>query len=299
MDEQVRAFLASLETRLAYSPSTRLAYENDIHRFVEFLEGSLQRPAKLEDFNADQVASFLDHERQDGRRPSTLLRRRASLRRFASFLRQQYPGQPIAFDPHSPVVNKAISGMALAQKPHALSQSQIDALWSMLESSNRPRARRDQAILALLLESGLTVGTLIGLNLPDVNIVDCSLRLRTENSHEVWAPLGSAAAPLDRYLKDGRPELNYLPEEPALFISQTGGRMSRQGVWQVLRQWGRRARLPVTLSPRLIRHTAALRMWQSGRPLIEIQSLLGHSNMLSTQALLRRLSASMQEEMHA
>lgn len=295
MEEQVKAFLANLETRLAYSPSTRLAYENDIHRFVEFLNQSLQHPAKLEDFNAEQVAAFLDHERLTGRRPSTLLRRRASLRRFASFLRQQYPGQSIAFDPHSAVINKAISGMALAQKPHALNQVQIDALWLMLESSTRPRARRDQAILALLLESGLTVGTLISLNLSDVNMADCTLRLRTENSHEVWAPLATATAPLERYLKEGRPELNYLPEEPALFISQTGGRMSRQGVWQVLRQWGRRARLPVTLSPRLIRHTAALRMWQSGRPIIEIQSLLGHSNMLSTQALLRRLATSMQE----
>ena len=90
-------------------------------------------------------------------------------------------------------------------------------------------------------------------------------------------------------MKEGRPELNYQINEPALFISQTGGRMSRQGVWQALRQWGQKASLPIPLSPRLLRHTAVIRMVHSGRTPAEIQVLLGHSNPLSTQALLRRL----------
>ena len=67
------------------------------------------------------------------------------------------------------------------------------------------------------------------------------------------------------------------------------GRMSRQGIWQILRHWGRMVVTPITLSPRLVRHTAALRVLRSGRSLVEVQALLGHSNPLSTQALLRRL----------
>lgn len=72
--------------------------------------------------------------------------------------------------------------------------------------------------------------------------------------------------------------------------------MTRQGVWQVLRQWGRRANLPVTLSPRLARHTAAFHLARSQRPVKEIQALLGHTNPLSTQALLRRLAPSVNQE---
>ena len=296
MEGQVRAFLANLESQLAYSPSTRLAYDNDLRCFVDYLERALERPPLLEDFNSDHIAGFLLSERQAGRRPSTLLRRRASLRRFASFLSQEYPGGSIAFEANSPLIDEAISGASPAQQPHYLSQDQIESLWTVLEASQRPRARRDQAILALLLESGLTVGTLIALDLSDLDLPAERLRLSLESNQDFWLSLSKAAVSLQRYLKEGRPELNYHPGEPALFISQTGGRMSRQGVWQVLRQWGNRARLPVTLSPRLARHTAAIKLSKAGRSLAEIQTLLGHSNPLSTQALLRRLSVASQAE---
>ena len=116
--------------------------------------------------------------------------------------------------------------------------------------------------------------------------------MRLENVEDEWLPLGKATPYLDRYFQDGRPDLNHEPNEPALFISQMDGRMSRQGIWQILRYWGRLLTPPVILSPRLVRHTAALRMSRNGRSLSEIQALLGHSNPLSTQALLRRLEAS-------
>ncbi len=65
--------------------------------------------------------------------------------------------------------------------------------------------------------------------------------------------------------------------------------MSRQSVWQMLQRWGKLANIPITLSPRLVRHTAVLHLIRNGRPLSEIQILLGHSNFLSTQALIKRL----------
>lgn len=296
MEGQVRAFLASLEHESAYSPSTRLAYDNDLRCLLDYLQKTLQRPPLLADFNGAQIAEFLKAERQAGRRPSTLLRRRASLRRFASFLRPNNPDWAAAFDPDSHLIDEAIAETAPLQRPHSLSAAQVAALWSVLEASTSPRARRDQAILALLLESGLTVGTLIALDLPDLDLPGGRLQLQRETGPPAWLALGEAAGPLQRYLQEGRPELNYQPGEPALFISQTGGRMSRQGIWQVLRQWGSRARLPVTLSPRLARHTAAFRLARSGRSLAEIQTLLGHSNRLSTQALLRRLAIASEDK---
>lgn len=291
MEGQVRAFLASLEFPSAYSPSTRLAYENDLRCFLEYLHRALGRDPLLNDFNEHRAAEFLHAERQAGRRPSTLLRRRASLRRFASFLRQLAPGWEPAFDVKSPLIEEAISETSPAPIPQSLSSEQVGALWTVLEASPRPRARRDQAILAILLETGLTVGALIALDISDLDLATGRLRLRPEGGPGIWLSLGKSAEALQHYIQEGRPELNYHPGEPALFISQTGGRMTRQGVWQVLRQWGHKARLPVTLSPRLARHTAASNLAHTGRPMAEIQTMLGHSNPLSTQALLRRLAA--------
>lgn len=296
MEGQVRAFLASLDSQPVYSSSTRLAYHTDLRCFVDYLQRTLARPPLLSDFTGRQITEFLEAEHRAGRRPSTLLRRRASLRRFAHFLREQSPEWAEAFDTEASLVDSAVSGLSPHQKPHYLTNAQIKALWAILESSQRPRARRDQAILALLLECGLTVGTLIALDLADLDLRTGRLHLEMKNKPGFWLPLESAAQPLQNYLREGRPELNYRPDEPALFISQTGGRMCRQGVWQVLHQWGSRARLPHTLSPRLARHTAALRLAQTGRPLEEIQTLLGHRNPLSTQALIRRLETAAQEE---
>jgi integrase/recombinase XerD len=148
----------------------------------------------------------------------------------------------------------------------------------------------------LLLETGISVGTLVALNLDDLVFEGSQLRLRLGGEKEILLSQGKASELIQRYLKEGRPELNHAPEEEALFISQTGERMSRQGVWQVLRRWGRVIDLPVTLSPRLARHTAVIQLVESGRSLAEIQAMLGHSNPLSTQALLRRLGVSGEHE---
>jgi integrase/recombinase XerD len=143
----------------------------------------------------------------------------------------------------------------------------------------------------LLLETGLSVGALVRLDLDDVDLHLGCVVLPGENGKTNCLSLGTAALALDFYLREGRPELNHHPDEKALFISQMSGRLSRQGLWQILRHWGRKAEPPIDLSPRLVRNTAALRMSQAHRPVDEIQALLGHDNSLSTQALIRRLEA--------
>jgi integrase/recombinase XerD len=296
MERQVRDFLDDLEAKPTYSDSTRLAYHNDLRCYLDYLEETLNRKPRLADFNARSVAHFLDTERESGKRPSTLLRRRASLRNFANYMRRHFEDWDERFENDSHLIDEAVSVPVTATRPHFLTEHQIQALWRVLEASKRPRSRRDQAILALLLECGLTVGSLVSLNLSDINLETGQLHLPSNSKRPVWVSLRDALEPMQRYLKEGRPELNYRAQEPALFISQTGGRMTRQGVWQVLRQWGHRANLPVTLSPRLARHTAAYRLVSSKRPVKEIQALLGHTNPLSTQALLRRMAPKVNEE---
>lgn len=296
MERQVRDFLDDLEAQLTYSDSTRLAYLNDLRCYLDYLELTLQRKPRLADFNARSIAGFLDTERESGKRPSTLLRRRASLRNFANYIRRHFEDWDERFENEAHLIDEAVSVPVVSTRPHYLKDHQIQALWRVLEASQRPRARRDQAILALLLECGLSVGSLVSLNLSDIDLKMGRLRLPSRSNQSVWVPLRDALEPIQRYLKDGRPELNYRTGEPALFISQTGGRMTRQGVWQVLRQWGRKAKLSVTLSPRLARHTAAFHLARSKRPVKEIQALLGHTNPLSTQALLRRLAPELNKE---
>jgi integrase/recombinase XerD len=143
----------------------------------------------------------------------------------------------------------------------------------------------------LLLETGFSVGQLTALELDDLDLPAGRVNLTFADNQQQWFPLGEAQMYLEHYLHKGRPELIRDSRETALFVSQKDGRLSRQGIWQILNHWGRLADPPILLSPRLIRHMAVQRMLRRGYPLKEIQRLLGHNNPLSTSALLRRLSA--------
>jgi integrase/recombinase XerD len=213
----------------------------------------------------------------------------ATLRQFVRHLIQQgvLSEDVLAKDPH--LINRVIAQVPQNNSPKLLSESQISRLERTFESSKSHRARRDQAILTLLLETGLSVGDLVNLDLSDLDLRAGRLHIIRTQSNDKWLPLGKATKIVDLYLREGRPELNPQQNEPALFVSQLGGRMSRQGIWQILNHWGKLMDPPIKLSPRKVRHTAALRMAHAGRSLDEIQTLLGHSNPLSTQALLRRL----------
>lgn len=291
MEPYINAFLTRLEADPNYSESTKMAYGSDLRVFFDYLENYLHRSPKLRDLNTKQVAQFLEAERDNGRRHSTLVRRLATLRRFIAYLQEEGSLEKNMLDSKNELIDEAIANVAPTRSPNTLSATQLKRLWTRIEASQRLRARRDQAILTLLLETGLSVGMLVSLDLTDLDLISGRLHLQTDDSNDIWLPMGNATESLKRYLEDGRRDLNPQPDESAIFISQMGGRISRQGIWQILRYWGNQTEPPIDLSPRVVRHTAALRMARRGRPLDEIQALLGHSNPLSTQALLRRLEA--------
>ena len=140
-----------------------------------------------------------------------------------------------------------------------------------------------------MLEFGISISTLVSLNLSDINLQRQRLRFRLSDQKEMRVSIPKSAGLIQEYLEASRPELTQKPLEKALFVSQMGKRISRQGLWQRLRSWGRRAELSQELSPRVIRHTAARQMILEGRRLGEIQRLLGHRNQLSTRFLVRRI----------
>ena len=291
MERQVNAFLASMESRCEYSASTRLAYASDLRVFLNYLQTTLQRPPVLGDLTAEQIAQFLLAEAQSGRHQSTLVRRRATLRSFNRYLDQHGELLPGAPGIDAPQIERAIATAPGSPVVQCLTEAQVASVLAAIETSPRPRARRDQAILLLLLETGLSVATLVRLDLGDVDLRQRCVFVPSEDGTAKPLPLGTAVPALNCYLLEGRPELNHQSDEKALFISQMNSRLSRQGLWQILRQWGRKVDPPLDLSPRLVRNTAALRMSHARRPVEEIQTMLGHDNLLSTQALIRRLEA--------
>jgi integrase/recombinase XerD len=298
LEQHIRDFLQSLNANPVYSQSTYLAYQTDLSYFLSFLHQHLGHAPQINDFDAQQVAQFLDFERQEGRSRNTLMRRRATLRSLANYLNKNC--QSIAnFDQASPAligVDQDIREVHTNFKQQILSSREIDALHHLMEASSHPRARRDQAIFALILECGISVGRLVELDTTDFVQTDGKWRVCINKGLGRWIELSSSTSYLKRYLAEGRPDLNPTSELSAYFISQMGKRISRQGIWQILDHWGQLLQPPIKLSPRLIRKTAVHELHQSGCQAKEIKNLLGHTNFLSTKALLRRLNSPIENE---
>lgn len=297
MRQEIDAFLTSLEIEPAHSESTQLAYANDLRVFLRFLEGSLAHPPSLSDLNALNISAFLDSERRLGRRRNTIIRRLATLKYFRDFLVQENLVPESSFSVKDDKIQQVISDVPINKSLKCLSQDQIQSLLTMMDSSERPRALRDRGILMLLLETGLSVRNLTELDMTDLDLRASRFHVNLEKKGDLWLALGGAYQAIKDYVHIGRPYLLHHIGEPALFISQMGSRLSRQGIWQILTHWGRMANPPITISPRILRHTAVLRMKRSGLSNAEIQIRLGHRNPISTQALIRRLKAACPDQL--
>jgi integrase/recombinase XerD len=290
MQAEIQAFLSSLESQPCYSMSTRLSYANDLARFLAYLQGTQNRPPEISDIQPKSIASFLSSEKLEGKKPNTLLRRKAAIRLFKIYLSNTGDLSSKYMDDGElaeVIVNRNTSTTNLQYLP----LDQVHLLMKTIEGGQRPVARRDSAILALLLHTGLSVSKLISLDMADVNLSTGKICMENGQGEAHWYSLDASARYIDRYLKEGRPDLNPYPGETALFISQIGSRLTRQGVWQILKHWGTLSQASSPITPRAIRHTAALQLSRKGLPLAHIQALLGHSNLQSTLALLRRLEA--------
>lgn len=296
METEVNAFLRKLETDPAYSESTQLAYANDLRVFLVFLKSRDSRLPGLNDLNNEQVEKFLESERQQGRSRNTLVRRLATLKYFQEYLVQEGKLEEAIFSASDSEIIGVIDKIPERLSSNCLNQEQIQSLLLIMDSSPRPRALRDQAIFMFLLETGLSVGQLTDLDMTDLDLHANRFHVFLEWVGDVWLGLGEAYDAIEEYVREGRLNLLHKPGEAALFISQMNGRLSRQGIWQILKFWGKQVNPPLELSPRLVRHTAVLRMRKAGLSIEDIQMRLGHRNLLSTQALIRQLEANCAEE---
>jgi integrase/recombinase XerD len=288
MDEQLKTFVRTLDRKQGYAENTRQAYANDLYQFIKFLQVNLGRKPKVTDFTPEAIKKFLEGERKAGMKPSTLHRRRVVLKQFAQYLADN---NILDIDIVMSVsqIQENLWKEISKQKVVCLDENEVDRLLKVIHLENNPRAFRDLAMFTLLFESGLSIGALVSLNLSDINLRESEIRILEDSERDSWIYLPESMEKIKQYLEKGRPELTQSLSEEALFISQMGERITRQGVWQVLRTWGRQAKLRKALSPRILRHTAVRQMLLDKKSLGEIQQMLGHRNQFSTRALVRRI----------
>ncbi|MGQ9575363.1 MAG: site-specific tyrosine recombinase XerD [Thermoguttaceae bacterium] len=262
---------AAGECRLA--DNTVAAYGRDLRRFFTWLGSRAVAELSIRDL-ADYTAWL--HAQQLG--PATLARHLVSLRVFFRYL--QLEG--VLRDNRAELLG---SQKLWERVPKVLSPQQVDRL---LESPGPrdPFWRRDRALLELLYATGCRASEVSCLELQDVHLAEGFCRCRGKGNKQRLVPLGERAAQaVEAYLRHERPQLAArVPAEPRwLLLSSRGRRLRRERIWELLKQYGRRVGAPSALSPHMIRHSFATHLLAGGADLRQVQEMLGHASIATTQ----------------
>ena len=256
------------------SGNTVSSYMRDIRQFSDWL----QRSQELDVLGAKQVniSEYLTYMQNQGKSGATASRTLASLKNFYAYAVSS------GFLEESPVSSEIHVERGEKKLPQILTGKEVELLLAQ-PSCVDPKGYRDKAMLEVMYATGIRVTELIDLNCEDVNlelgIVKCS---GAKKSRAI--PLYPAALrALSVYLRDVRPVMIADPRETALFVNISGGRMSRQGFWKILKFYQTKAGIEKEITPHTLRHSFAVHLLENGADLGSLQELMGHSDISSTQ----------------
>lgn len=279
MQTKVDEFLTSLEVEKGYSENTRVAYKNDLGQFLAYVQKNAVPP--VQDWGKvtkDHLIAYILSLKADREYASTTVARKvAAIKSFFHFLVAEgfVKDDPTA-TLDSPRVKKYL--------PRAISQEDVERLLDAPGKGDEPRALRDRAILELLYATGMRVSELVALNEGDVDLASASVRCFGKGGKERVIPVYERAIrAIEGYVDKGRVRLLRQSDEKALFLNQRGERLTRQGLWLIVKGYVRQAGIKVAVTPHTLRHSFATHMLRGGADLRNVQELLGHANIATTQ----------------
>jgi integrase/recombinase XerD len=275
MREKLNAYLTHLITKKGYSENTSAAYRNDLSQFMSFLS---RRASDWNEVDRNLIIDYILYLKEREYASSTVARKVAAIKSFFHHLVAvgEIPDDPTA-TLDSPKVKKRL--------PRTISVTEVKRLLAEPAKSSTPKALRDRALLELLYATGMGVTEAVSLNIEDLNLPSATVRVRhsKENKERVLPLDDRAQKALEFYLQKGRLPLVRDPEEPALFLNHRGQRLTRQGLWLIIKAYVNKAGIDIAVTPHTLRHSFAIHKLKEGASLHEIQKLLGHSNISTTQ----------------
>ncbi len=280
MDATVRGFLKFLEMEKGYSENTIAAYRNDLTQFSNYIRANVSD--NWADVTRAHIDDYIAHLKNGTRKPyssSTIARKVAAIKSFFHYL---IADGVVQHDPtatlDSPKVKKRL--------PKAISIEDINKLLDVTTANDAPKSHRDHAMLELLYASGMRVTELVSLNVDDVDFEEGTVRVKGKKRgvKERFIPLtGEALEALRVYIKQGRRQLLHNQKETALFLNHRGKRLTRQGSWLIIKRYVEEVGIEGNVTPHTLRHSFAAHKLSTGKSLQDIQKLLGHANISTTQ----------------
>ena len=227
----------------------------------------------------DDVQKYMEELNGEGRKAASVSRRLATLRSFYGFLLKKKLIKAIP-------TNKINMPKIEKKAPMVLTSDEVEILLSQ-PKSNDLKGIRDKAMLEFAYATGMKVSEIINLDLKDVNLVDSYVVCNEGYSKRV-VPLGRISKEaLVEYLDNSRPYLLKTEDEKPLFVNIMGNRLTRQGFWKIIKQYQEQAHIDKEITPHVLRHSFATHLLQNGADMRALQTMLGHTDIASTQVYMK------------
>lgn len=277
MHDMVQEFLSFLEEEKGYAENTIAAYRNDLTQFVSYIESKIND--NWQNLDKEIISQYIEYLKSQTYSSSTVARKVAAMKSFSRYLiaRGVIQNDPTA-TLDSPKVKKRL--------PKAISIEEINKLLEVTNNSDTPKSQRDHAMLELLYASGMRVTELVSLNVHDLDFEEGTVRVEGKSSRikDRLIPLAEEALEsLQEYVEQGRTQLLRSQDDPALFLNHRGQRLTRQGSWLIIKRYVAEVGISDNVTPHTLRHSFAAHKLSLGKSLQDIQKLLGHANISTTQ----------------
>lgn len=273
MNALINRYLDYLEHDKKVSVNTLESYRRDVYKYEAYL--TEHQISDMLGVNNTIVLNYLLTMQTNGMSASTISRNLAAIRSFYHFLQKSHL---IESDP-----TQSIQSFRVEKKlPQILTSQEVDLLLRQPKCVDL-KGYRDKAMLELLYATGMRVSELIALNREDVNLkvgfINCK-----HNEHERVIPMYNVAVEaVKAYMEKSRPLMVRSEEENAVFVNCSGGRLTRQGFWKIIKHYKEQAHISKEITPHTLRHSFATHLLENGADLKSIQEMLGHTDISSTQ----------------
>ena len=274
-DNEIDEFILFLATERGLSDNYQVSTRRSLEEFAIWYGRQEEAPG-ISKVTTDQVTAYLAERKRGGLAAASLKLIVVALKIFFRFLKAR---QRITDDPADVLVLPRLERYL----PDTLNEAETERLLQV-DLHRRPFPKRDRAILELLYSSGLRISELTGARLEQINLEDRFIRVTGKGNKTRLVPIGrKACEAINDYLETERRALVAPRTGSEVFLSRHGKKLTRQRIWQIVKEIAELGGFEIRIYPHLLRHSFATHLLSNGADLRIIQELLGHADISTTQ----------------
>ncbi|HYZ72019.1 MAG TPA: site-specific tyrosine recombinase [Chthoniobacterales bacterium] len=274
-DNEIDEFILFLATERGLSENYQVSTRRSLEEFAVWY-GRQEEEAVISKVITDQLTAYLAERKRGGLAAASLKLIVVALKIFFRFLKAR---QRITQDPADVLVLPRLERYL----PDTLNEAETERLLQV-DLHRRPFPKRDRAMLELLYSSGLRISELTGARLEQINLDDRFIRVTGKGNKTRLVPIGrKACEAINDYLETERRALVTPRTGSELFLSRHGKKLTRQRIWQIVKEIAELGGFEIQIYPHLLRHSFATHLLSNGADLRIIQELLGHADISTTQ----------------